>query len=69
MNQATVQPQPIKKGWNWPLWSRWVGANAIAETIGLGSSALLWFAFALESQLGVVASAVIVVLGSQPSES
>jgi purine-cytosine permease-like protein len=66
MNQATVQPPPAKRDWNWPLWGRWIAANAIAETVGLGSSALLWFAFAfaLESQLSVVASAVIVVLGS-----
>ncbi|MCL4861341.1 MAG: hypothetical protein KJZ93_18130 [Caldilineaceae bacterium] len=41
-------------------------ANALAETVGLGASALLWiaFLFGVEQRYGVLVSAVVVVLGS-----
>lgn len=63
-------PQPMARRlaprWPWGFWGRWVGANALAECLGLGSSALLWIAYfmGLEDQLGVMASAVVVVVGS-----
>lgn len=52
--------------WNWTIWPQWVLANAVAEMVGLGSSALLWvaLAFAVEARLGVLSSAVAIVLGS-----
>ena len=48
------------------FWRRWVGANALAETVGLGSSLLLTaaFIFGNESLLGVWLSASVVVFGS-----
>jgi hypothetical protein len=52
-----------KQGW----WVRWVGANALAEGLGLGSSALLWGAFfflGLEARLGIIGAAALVVAGS-----
>ncbi|MEZ4615319.1 MAG: hypothetical protein R2867_07375 [Caldilineaceae bacterium] len=48
------------------FWRRWVLANAVAELIGLGGSALLWiaFLFGMEAQLGILISAIVVVVGS-----
>lgn len=46
------------------VWGRWVLANALAEMLGLGLSAMLFIAFALEARLGIMAAAVIVVFGS-----
>lgn len=61
----SLAPRPAPR-WPWGFWSRWVGANALAEFLGLGSSALLWIAYfmGLEAQLGVMASAAVVVVGS-----
>jgi hypothetical protein len=48
------------------FWARWVLANAVAETVGLGTSLLFGFYLmpSLEPQLGVLLVAVIGVLGS-----
>jgi len=48
------------------IWLQWVSANAGAELIGLGSSALLWIAMLalMEERLGILLSSVAVVLGS-----
>jgi hypothetical protein len=48
------------------LWSQWVLANALAELLGLGTSALLWLGliFNVEQRLGVMSAAAIVVVGS-----
>jgi len=48
------------------LWSQWVVANALAELLGLGTSALLWLGliFNGEQRLGVMSAAAIVVIGS-----
>lgn len=68
MNASLSQPRSSRPTprWPWGFWSRWVGANALAELLGLGSSALLWIAYftGLEAQLGVMASAALVVVGS-----
>lgn len=68
MKEAISRPlaPPRTKSWPWGFWGRWVGANALAELLGLGSSALLWiaFLFGLENRLGSVTSAAVVVLGS-----
>lgn len=52
--------------WPWSFWGQWIVANALAETVGLGASALLWiaFLFGVEQRYGVLVSAVVVVLGS-----
>lgn len=52
--------------WPWLFWRQWVAANALAETVGLGASALLWiaFLFGVEQRYGILVSAVVVVLGS-----
>jgi len=44
----------------------WIIANALAELIGLGASSLLWllFFFGMESNLGILLSATVVVVGS-----
>lgn len=42
MTQSALQsPSRARPNWDWNLWRRWVAANAIAETIGLGGSALV----------------------------
>lgn len=68
MNKLTdvAAPRTTKQHWPWILWSRWVLANALAEMIGLGASALLWgfVAFAAETQAGILAAAGAVVVGS-----
>lgn len=48
------------------FWGCWVAANALAEAIGLGTSALLWlaFLFTAEARWGIWLSAVLVVIGS-----
>lgn len=47
------------------LLGAWVLANALAEMIGLGASALLWMAGqGVEASIGIVASAVLVALAS-----
>lgn len=57
---------PVRAGWPWRLWGTWIIANALAELIGLGASSLLWllFFFGMESYLGILLSALIVVIGS-----
>ncbi len=66
--QATAQPFTAlaSRRSPWRLWTRWVLANALAELLGLGASSLLWIAFffGMEEQLGIVGSAVVVVVGS-----
>ena len=43
-----ITAEPVHK-WqkSLTLWGEWVAANALAELIGLGTSALLWIAFFL----------------------
>ena len=64
--QATLQlpASPIGGRWHW--WIRWIGANALAELVGLGTSSLLWllFFFGMEEQLGTLIAALVVVVGS-----
>lgn len=50
----------------WAWWLRWVAANAGAELIGLGGSALLWAAgmLYLGDRIGVIPSAIGVVVGA-----
>lgn len=52
--------------WPWRFWSAWVGANAVAELLGLGASALLWVLYFLgmEERLGAIGAASLVVIGS-----
>ena len=68
MNKLTdiAIPRTTKQHWLWKFWLRWVLANALAEMIGLGASALLWgfVAFAAETQIGILAAAGAVVAGS-----
>lgn len=68
MNDSLPQPRASRPTprWPWGFWRRWVGANALAELLGLGGSALLWIAYfmGLEAHLGVMASAAVVVGGS-----
>ena len=68
MKASIAQPRArgAAKRWPWGFWGRWVAANAFAELIGLGSSALLWIAFlaGLEARLGILTSATVVVVGS-----
>ena len=65
---ANYQLTEAKDRLNWAIWRQWIVANALAEMIGLGTSALLWGAFAYsfsaEELLGVLTSTVVVVLGS-----
>lgn len=48
------------------IWLQWVLANAGAEVLGLGASALLWITMmvTLQEQVGIVISALLVVVGS-----
>lgn len=68
MKASIAQPlaRRAAKRWPWGFWGRWVLANAFAELIGLGGSALLWIVFlsGLEAQWGILTSATVVVLGS-----
>jgi hypothetical protein len=68
MQQASVPAIPPVRvcGGKWLFLSCWIAANAVAELIGLGTSGLLWMAFfsGMEAQLGIVISAVVVVVGS-----
>ncbi len=66
VGQSMGQRPMAGAGWPWRLWVRWIGANALAEMVGLGSSALLWVLFftGMEDALGVVMAAIVVVLGS-----
>ena len=65
--QPTIQPsshaRPVPGA---AFWARWVLANAVAETVGLGASLLFGFYFmpALEPQLGALLVALIGVAGS-----
>jgi hypothetical protein len=65
---ANYQLTETKDRLNWAIWRQWIAANALAEMIGLGASALLWgafaFSFSAEERLGILTSAVIVVVGS-----
>ncbi len=68
MQQADVQgfaPTTSRQS-SMRFWASWVFANALAELLGLGASALLWIAFffGLEERLGIAISAVVVVVGS-----
>lgn len=69
MVQVSI-PAPGPRGgshaWPWRFWWQWVAANALAEMVGLGASALLWitFLFGVEQRYGVLLAAVVVVLGS-----
>jgi hypothetical protein len=38
---ATGLDSATPRGWDWGLWRRWVGANALAEFVGLGGSFLV----------------------------
>lgn len=64
--QATLHLPTSPIGGRWQLWMRWIGANALAELIGLGTSSLLWllFFFGMEEQLGTLIAAFVVVVGS-----
>ena len=54
----------VRFRWRW--WGRWVMANAFAELVGLGGSALLWVATFLQDgdRGGVILSALLVVVGA-----
>jgi hypothetical protein len=55
-----------RTGWGWSLWSRWVLANALGETVGLGATALVGVGLVLSlgeaSGLAVLALAAGMVL-------
>lgn len=57
---------PTDKNASLSIWVRWVVANAGAELIGLGTSALLWIAMLtwMDATLGILLSALLVVIGS-----
>jgi hypothetical protein len=59
-----VQPTGLRS--DWQLWRAWIAANALAELIGLGASSLLWILFmvSIESYIGLLFSAFILVVGS-----
>ena len=63
MSMHTSAPQRIRHD-DRTFWGRWVAANALAEAVGLGGSALVAFAFLVqwEATWGVIWSAVAVVL-------
>lgn len=65
--QLSFPSKPAHKEKNrFALWGQWIVANALAELIGLGTSALLWIAFLfyLEERWGVLVGAIVVVGGS-----
>ncbi len=64
-----IKAAPSHRRWDWNLYARWVGANAIAELIGLGGSAMvlvgLMRAIDTETPVGAVGVAVVsVILGT-----
>ena len=67
VEQSIPQPHPSRDSqWPWRLWGQWIGANALAELIGLGTSAVLWILFfmGMEDALGTLWAALLVVVGS-----
>ena len=68
MSSITLEHYARQDEQNRPMriWLKWVFVNAGAELIGLGASALLWIAMltVMETRIGVLLSALVVVLGS-----
>jgi hypothetical protein len=60
LNEAGHRAQ----SWDWALWRRWVGANSLAEMIGLGGSAALGTIFIprMESVAGAIGGALVLIL-------
>lgn len=64
MSIATVQE--TRTGWDWKLWFKWILANAVGETVGLGGTLLIGGLLLLNAQKTMVvpAAALAVLAGT-----
>ena len=64
MSSATMQK--TRTGWDWKLWFKWILANAVGETVGLGGTLLIGGLLLLNVQKTMVvpAAALAVLAGT-----
>src|SRR5579883_359796 len=61
---SSTSLQKTGNRWQWEIWRRWILANAVGETIGLGATLLIG-AFLLgsaEKSIGAIAAAALGIL-------
>lgn len=64
-SMAAETGKPVRAGWDWNLYGRWIGANALAEFVGLGGSLItvgLIFMNAGETPALIIGGAVVSIL-------